>query len=76
MHAILSTYNIIARSLRYKISMPLSLNFSDIESYLEVYESPVETRIFIKVLLAIDDLSLDEAYKKKYQLRVVCCSEN
>lgn len=45
--------------------MPLSLNLSDIESYLEVYESPVEVHIFVKALLAIDDLFLDEAYKKK-----------
>lgn len=63
--AILSAYNIITRSRRYENSMPLSLNLSDIESYLEVYESPVEVHIFVKALLAIDDLFLDEAYKKK-----------
>ena len=64
-NAILSAYNTIARSRRYEQSTPLALSLADIESYCDMYDAPIEIHIFVKAILAIDDVFLDEVYKKK-----------
>lgn len=56
----------IARSRRYEQGTPLALSIADIESYLELHDSPVELHVFVECVLMLDNLFLDQAYKKKW----------
>ncbi|QOW47892.1 hypothetical protein G0028_07725 [Acinetobacter piscicola] len=64
-HTVLHAYNMIARSRRYEQGTPLALGIADIESYLELHDSPVELYVFVECVLMLDNLFLDQAYKKK-----------
>ncbi|WP_228257114.1 MULTISPECIES: hypothetical protein [Acinetobacter] len=55
----------IARSRRYEQGTPLALGIADIESYLELHDSPIELHVFVECVLMLDNLFLDQAYKKK-----------
>ncbi|EPN2069651.1 hypothetical protein [Acinetobacter baumannii] len=63
-NAILSAYNTIARSRRYEQGVPLALDISAINAYVEQYDLPVERYIFNDCIFAIDNLFLDETVKK------------
>ncbi|UDY20781.1 hypothetical protein NLHDIDDJ_02436 [Acinetobacter baumannii] len=63
-NAILSAYNTIARSRRYEQGVPLALDISAINAYVEQYDLPVERYIFNDCIFTLDDMFLDEAHKK------------
>lgn len=64
-NVILSAYNTIARSRMYHDSgVPLALNTSHIQSYIELNDLPCELYIFMDCIFAIDNLYIDEAHKK------------
>ncbi|NAS06210.1 hypothetical protein GPS47_11505 [Acinetobacter haemolyticus] len=62
-NAILSAYNVIARSRRYEQGIPLALDIASINAFSEQYELPVEHWIFNECIFAMDNLFLDEAQK-------------
>ncbi|WP_252362597.1 hypothetical protein, partial [Acinetobacter baumannii] len=66
-NAILSAYNTIARSRRYEQGVPLALDISSINAYVEQYDLPVERYIFNDCIFTLDDMFLDEAHKKVTQ---------
>ena len=63
-NAILCAYNTIARSRRYEQGVPLALDISAINAYVEQYDLPVERYIFNDCIFTLDDMFLDEAHKK------------
>ena len=68
--AILSAYNIIARSRTYFESIPKPLDADAILSYRQCYEIPCEAYIFNDCIFALDNLFIDEAHKKAEQRRL------
>ncbi|RSR89634.1 hypothetical protein EA664_08070 [Acinetobacter baumannii] len=63
----MSAYNTIARSRRYEQGVPLALDISAINAYVEQYDLPVERYIFNDCIFKLDDMFLDEAHKKATQ---------
>ncbi|MCU4589093.1 hypothetical protein KTJ20_10055 [Acinetobacter ursingii] len=63
-HEILSAYNTIARSRRYEQGVPLALDISSINAYVEQFDLPVERHIFNDCIFTLDNQFLDEAHKK------------
>ncbi|HAV5522664.1 MULTISPECIES: hypothetical protein [Acinetobacter calcoaceticus/baumannii complex] len=61
----MSAYNTIARSRRYEQGVPLALDISAINAYVEQYDLPVERYIFNDCIFTLDDMFLDEAHKKE-----------
>lgn len=62
-NVILNAYNTIARSRMYESGVPLALNTSHIQSYIELNDLPCELYIFMDCIFAIDNLYIDEAHK-------------
>ena len=67
-NAILCAYNTIARSRRYEQGVPLALDISAINAYVEQYDLPVERYIFNDCIFTLDDMFLDEAHKKSRKI--------
>lgn len=63
-NAVLHAYNTIARSRVYENGVPMALNTAHIQSYIELNDLPCELYIFMDCIFAIDNLYIDEAYKK------------
>ena len=55
-NAILTAYNTIARSRRYEQGVPLALDISAINAYVEQYDLPVERYIFNDCIFTLDDM--------------------
>ncbi|WP_245127888.1 hypothetical protein [Acinetobacter baumannii] len=47
--------------------VPLALDISSINAYVEQYDLPVERYIFNDCIFTLDDMFLDEAHKKATQ---------
>ncbi|MFY5959243.1 hypothetical protein ACOUXA_17785, partial [Acinetobacter baumannii] len=62
--SILSAFSTIARSRRYEQGIPLSLDQQAINVYAEHNDLPVAAHIFNDCIFALDNLFMDEAYKK------------
>lgn len=63
-NAVLHAYNTIARSRIYENGVPMPLDSADIVSYLELHDEPCALYIFVDCVITIDNLYIDEAYKK------------
>ncbi|AOA58221.1 hypothetical protein [Acinetobacter larvae] len=62
---LLGAYHMISRSRRYEQGIPLSISIADIESYIDMYDCPIELHIFVEAIFMLDDLFIEKACEKK-----------
>lgn len=61
---ILNAYQMISRSRQYEQGIPMPIDLSAITMYLEHYEAPCEVWMFNDCMITLDNLFIEEAYKK------------
>ena len=59
-HVLVDAYNTIARGRSYTQGVPLTISANDINSYLQLYESPVDLDIFLSCIFMLDNEFIDE----------------
>lgn len=64
-NSILNAYNVISRSRKYEQGIPMPIDLSAITGYLDQYEAPCESWVFDDCIITLDNLFLEEAYRKK-----------